>query len=166
MNFFPRGEAVSVKECMKVEVTPLLTFIAPRRSHIVQEDADTQADGWPFRLFPRAHIYSGNRNSPTQSLKKEQVPSPASCSFFLGSRMRWRGGEFSCLGRALRRGEVNLATAVPSPSWATDEGHIWCIQKIQIINFLWCLIRCTFTKCPFTQFFVISGCDNTVMTQC
>lgn len=48
----------------RVEVTSLLTFFAPTGSHIVQEDADMWADGWPFRPFPRAHIYSGNRNSP------------------------------------------------------------------------------------------------------
>lgn len=32
-------------------------------SHIVQEDADSLADGLPVSLFPWVHIYSGNRNS-------------------------------------------------------------------------------------------------------
>lgn len=47
----------------KVEVNPLVTFFVPGGSHIVQEDADSLADGLPVSLFPWVHIYSGNRNS-------------------------------------------------------------------------------------------------------
>lgn len=62
----------------KVEVNPLVTFFVPGGwggSHIVREDADTQADGWPFRLFPRVPIYSGNRNSaPGRGRRKSRSP--------------------------------------------------------------------------------------------
>lgn len=33
------------------------------------------ADGWPFRPFPWAHIYSGNRNSP-QGRGRRKTRSP------------------------------------------------------------------------------------------
>lgn len=43
---------------------PSSDLLCAQGSHIVQEDAETQADGWPIRLFPWVHTYSGNRNSP------------------------------------------------------------------------------------------------------
>ena len=43
-------------------------------SHIVQEDAGTKADGWPFRLFPWVQRYSGNRNSASaERLRVDRV---------------------------------------------------------------------------------------------
>lgn len=57
-------------------------------SHIVQEDADSLADGLPVSLFPWAHIYSGNRNSALG--EAEERAGLLFCSGLLspGSRMR------------------------------------------------------------------------------
>lgn len=119
----------------KVEVNPLVTFFVPGGgvggSHIVQEDADTQADGWPFRPFPRVPINSGNRNSaPGRGRRKSRSPLGLWTRLLLDPGCH-EEAEFSCLGRAVRRGGVNPPTAVLSPHRCrvVHDGHIWCNQK-------------------------------------
>lgn len=108
-DFLLQGEAVCVRVCMKVEVTSLLTSFAPRGSHIVQEDADTQADGWPFRLFPWVHIYSGNRNSPPgRGWRKTRSPLLLRTHFLQDPGHDEEAGSSAALAGALRRGGVNL----------------------------------------------------------
>lgn len=88
---------------------PSSDLLCAQGSHIVQEDADTRADGWPFRLLPWVHIYSGNRNSPPgRGRRRTRSSLLPQHSISPGSRMRWRGWELSCLGWAFRRGGVNL----------------------------------------------------------
>lgn len=86
-------------------------------SHIVREDADTQADGWPFRLLPRVPIYSGNRNSaPGRGRRKSRSPLGSGLAFSwiqdamkrLRVQLSWQGCE--------ERWSKSPATAVLSPA--------------------------------------------------
>lgn len=93
----------------KVEVNPLVTFFVPGGGHTLFRRMQTarlmdcQSVCFPGFIFIREIV--------TQPLgEAEERAGLLFCSGLLspGSRMRWRGSEFSCLGRALRRGGVNL----------------------------------------------------------
>lgn len=108
--FLLQGEAVCAGH-EKVEVNPLVTFFVPwgggghtlfRRMQTAWL-MDCQSVCFPGFIFIRETV--------TQLLgEAEERAGLLFCSGLLspGSRMRWGGSEFSCLGRALRRGGVNL----------------------------------------------------------
>lgn len=123
----------------KVEVNPLVTFFVPggvEGGHTLfgrmqtPRLMDGHSDCFPGFRFIREIV--------TQPLgeAEERAGLPSALAWpSPGSRMPWRGWEFSCLGRAVRRGGVNLPQQLSSLQpraqrcRVVHKRHIWCNQK-------------------------------------
>lgn len=163
--FLLQGEAVCVHRAREGGSKPSCDLLCAWGGHTLFRRMQTtrlmdcQSVRFPGFIFIREIV--------TQPLgEAEERAGLLFCSGLLspGSRMRWRGSEFSCLGRALRRGGVNLQQQLSPLQTLRDvhKGHIWCNQKHTLLvssklNEILSSNTFTFTRVVCHQWPAVSG---------